>query len=82
MLDKEFELQTIKQIKIMGETFLQRLENEKNELLDKVTKLGMFIINDKFKELSDANQLLLNQQLVVMNDYLNILIIRTELLTK
>ena len=82
MLDKQFELQTIKQIKIMGETFLQRLENEKNELLDKVTKLAVFIASDKFKELSGANELLLKEQLVIMNDYLNILIIRIELLTK
>lgn len=40
----------------------------------------MFIISDKLEELSDANILLLKQQLEAMNSYLNILIIRIELL--
>lgn len=64
----------------MENTFLDRLKTEKNELLDKVTKLGMFIVSDKVKELSDANTLLLKQQFEIMNAYLNILIIRVELL--
>jgi hypothetical protein len=64
----------------MENTFLDRLKTEKNELLDKVTKLGMFLISDKIKELSDANILLLKQQFEIMNAYLNILIIRVELL--
>lgn len=64
----------------MENTFLDRLKTEKNELLDKVTKLGMFIVSDKVKELSDANILLLKQQFEIMNAYLNILIIRIELL--
>jgi hypothetical protein len=63
----------------MENTFLDRLKTEKNELLDKTTKLGMFLTSDKSKELSDANILLLKQQFEVMNAYLNILIIRTEL---
>jgi hypothetical protein len=68
--------------KIMENTFLDRLKVEKNELLDKVTKLAMFLNSDKVKDLSDANELLLKQQLEAMNTYLNILIIRTELLEK
>jgi hypothetical protein len=67
---------------IMENTFLDRLKVEKDELLDKVTKLAMFLNSDKVKDLSDANELLLKQQLEAMNNYLNILIIRTELLEK
>jgi hypothetical protein len=67
---------------IMENTFLDRLKVEKDELLDKVTKLAMFLNSDKVKDLSDANELLLKQQLEAMNTYLNILIIRTELLEK
>jgi hypothetical protein len=66
----------------MENAFLDRLKVEKDELLDKVTKLAMFLNSDKVKDLSDANKLLLKQQLVSMNDYLNILIIRIELLEK
>jgi hypothetical protein len=42
----------------------------------------MFLNSDKVNDLSDANELLLKQQLEAMNTYLNILIIRTELLEK
>ena len=63
----------------MENTFLDRLKTEKNELLDKTTKLGMFLTSEKVKELSDANTLLLKQQFEIMNAYLNILIIRIEL---
>jgi hypothetical protein len=66
----------------MENTFLDRLKVEKDELLDKVTKLAMFLNSDKINNLSDANELLLKQQLEVMNTYLNILIIRIELLEK
>jgi hypothetical protein len=67
----------------METTFLDRLIKEKEELLDKVTKLATFLAKielgtDEVK-ISDANHLLLKQQLVTMNDYLNILIIRIEL---
>lgn len=64
----------------MENTFLERLKFEKVELLDKVTKLSFFLNSDKINNLSEANQLLLKQQLISMNDYLNILIIRIELL--
>jgi hypothetical protein len=66
----------------MENAFLDRLKVEKDELLDKVTKLAMFFNSDKVKNLSDANNLLLKQQLEAMNTYLNILIIRVELLEK
>jgi hypothetical protein len=66
----------------MENTFLDRLKTEKDELLDKVTKLSMFLYSDKIDGLSDANQLLLKHQLLSMNDYLNILIVRVELLEK
>ena len=67
---------------IMENTFLDRLKVEKDELLDKVTKLRMFLNSDKVKDLSYANELLLKEQLEAMNTYLNILIIRIELLKK
>jgi hypothetical protein len=66
----------------MENTFLDRLKVEKNELLEKVTKLAMFLNSDKVDSLSDANELLLKQQFEAMNTYLNILIIRVELLEK
>jgi len=66
----------------MENTFLDRLKVEKDELLYKVTKLAMFLNSDKVNDLSDANELLLKQQLEAMNGYLNILIIRLELLKK
>lgn len=66
----------------MENTFLDRLKVEKEELLYKVTKLAMFLNSDKVNDLSDANELLLKQQLEAMNTYLNILIIRIELLEK
>ncbi len=65
----------------MENTFLDRLKIEKDELLEKVTKLAMFL-NSDLNDLSEANELLLKHQLVSMNDYLSILIIRIELLEK
>jgi len=64
----------------MEATFLQRLQYEKDDLLEKVTKLAIFIAKEEMSQtVSEANYLLLKQQLVYMNDYLNILIIRIEL---
>ena len=65
----------------MENAFLDRLKVEKDELLEKVTKLAMFL-NSDLNDLSEANELLLKHQLVSMNDYLSILIIRIELLEK
>lgn len=66
----------------METTFLDRLKAEQQELLDKLTKLAIFLNSEKQYSLSDANVLLLKQQLEAMNTYLNILIIRIELLEK
>jgi hypothetical protein len=67
----------------METTFLDRLKTEKEELLDKVTKLATFLAKEGHTQtLSEANYLLLGQQLEAMNSYLNILIIRIELLEK
>jgi hypothetical protein len=66
----------------MENAFLDRLKVEKDELLEKITKLAIFLNSDKVNDLSDANELLLKQQLEAMNTYLNILIIRVELLEK
>lgn len=62
--------------------FLDRLKQEEKELQDKLNKLGMFLHTDKLKDLSRANELLLRKQYSHMNAYLNILIIRIELLEK
>jgi hypothetical protein len=68
---------------IMENTFLDRLKVEKDELLDKVTKLATFLAQQgNSQTLSEANYLLLGLQLEAMNTYLNILIIRIELLEK
>ena len=69
---------------IMENTFLDRLKVEKEELLDKLTKLATFLAKQEMieKTLSDANLILLNQQVEVMKTYLDILIIRIELLEK
>jgi hypothetical protein len=70
----------------METTFLDRLKVEKEELLDKVTKLATFLakvdMGTEVIDLSEANYLLLKQQLEIMNAYLNILIIRIELIEK
>jgi hypothetical protein len=67
----------------MESTFLDRLKTEKEELLDKVTKLATFLAKEELTPtLSEANYLLLGQQLEAMNTYLNILIIRIELWEK
>ena len=67
----------------METTFLDRLKTEKEELLGKVTKLATFLAKEGLTPtLSEANYLLLGQQLEAMNTYLNILIIRIELWEK
>jgi hypothetical protein len=67
----------------METTFLDRLKIEKEELLEKVVKLATFLAKEgNSQTLSEANYLLLGKQLEAMNNYLNILIIRLELLEK
>ncbi len=60
-------------------TFLERLEQEESELLNKAAKLQEFIGTDAFEQLSEGNQYLLDKQLEAMTEYLNILGTRIEL---
>lgn len=64
------------------EDFLKRLKEERDELLDKTEKLNSFLSSDKTLELSKGNLLLLETQSAIMGDYLNVLTIRIELLSK
>lgn len=67
----------------MENTFLDRLKVEKDELLDKVSKLSVFLAKEGYNQkVSEANYYLLKKQFEAMNTYLNILIIRIELLEK
>lgn len=56
--------------------FIQRLIEEKNQLLDRVTKLSAFTGSDGFKKLDVTDQYLLYEQLNHMNIYLSILVRR------
>lgn len=60
--------------------FKERLLQEKNDLEKKVSKLEHFVVSDRFYKLSEANMILLKDQLKAMTAYLNILLIRLELL--
>lgn len=60
-------------------TFLERLEQEKKELIDKSVLLNKFMKTEDFYNLSDANQYLLREQLELMLRYSSILNIRIEL---
>lgn len=66
----------------MKTNFLQILKTERDELVDKLSSLLIFIDSNDFSSLSDANQVLLKMQAEHMNNYLNILIIRVEILEK
>lgn len=62
-------------------SFLDRLRIEKSELQTRVEKLEQYITeNDHFKSLSEANRALLKNQLLLMKAYLDVLIVRLELL--
>jgi len=60
-------------------TFLERLEQEKKDLIDKSVLLNKFMKTEDFYNLSDANQYLLREQLELMLRYSSILNIRIEL---
>lgn len=64
----------------MAETFLDRLINERSELAEKIEKLQQFINTKNFGDLSLANRLLLEKQVIHMKEYLDILSIRIELI--
>lgn len=63
------------------EDFKSRLKKEKEELESNTLKLGSFLISDKIESLSEGNQILLRRQHEAMTLYLDILIIRIELLS-
>ncbi|MNJ08772.1 hypothetical protein D3C77_28970 [compost metagenome] len=62
-------------------SFMERLKKEREELSDKIEKLMLFLVSEKFNELDDQNKLLLNQQEVHMQCYLRVLDQRIELLS-
>lgn len=66
----------------MMEDFVKRLIVEKDELNDKLTKLSLFITLDKFKELDKEMQDLLSKQEQIMQEYVEILDRRVEILNK
>lgn len=60
-------------------TFLERLEQEENELASRIISLQVFMGTDAFEELSEGNQYLLDKQLEAMTEYISILFTRIEL---
>lgn len=62
--------------------FLERLKQEKKDLQDKTEKLSDFLAGDASSKLSEANCILLHRQLHVMSEYLDILIVRLEIIGK
>ena len=58
--------------------FIQRLIEEKNQLLDRVIKLSEFTGSVGFKKLDVTDQYLLYEQLNHMNIYLSILVRRLD----
>ena len=58
--------------------FIQRLIEEKDQLLDRVTKLHAFTETDGFKRLYVTDQYVLHEQLNHMNIYLSILVRRLD----
>lgn len=60
--------------------FKERLFEEYDELSDRTDKLRAFIGSQKFNEIDVKQRELLKEQLTVMEQYLNILSIRIELL--
>lgn len=47
-------------------TFIERLEIEKSELDDKISKLNNFLNSDNFKTISEYQQLKLTEQVTYM----------------
>ena len=63
------------------EDFIQRVINEQKELEEKTTKLGAFLLTEKYQELEPEMRLLLAQQSAFMGGYNMILKRRIDLLT-
>ena len=59
-----------------------RIQEEKKELDEKLSKLYAFIESRKFENLSSIHKMLLRKQLDTMTDYSAILSVRIELLNK
>ena len=60
----------------MSNDFLERLNDEKIELDEKLTKLESFFNTDNFSNLDEVQRRLLRGQAYHMREYLNILILR------
>lgn len=55
------------------EPFQQRVINEKRELDEKLSKLTAFIETNAFNSLDKEDQMLLERQMIVMQNYISIL---------
>ena len=62
------------------EPFIERIIDERKELVERKDKLNEFIYSQKFMELDTKMKTLIRSQLKVMNQYINILGWRLELL--
>ena len=56
--------------------YIKRMNDEFNELKEKLIKLKVFISGDKFKQLNNYQQHLLNMQFKFMDGYINVLGVR------
>ena len=63
-------------------TFIERLETEKSELDDKISKLNNFLNSDNFKTISEYQQLKLTEQVTYMTLYSRVLNERLQDLKK
>ena len=59
--------------------FVETMIEEKENLLEKIDKLFIFLGSKKFEELSEQNKVLLIQQYFAMSEYYNILSIRIKI---
>jgi len=65
---------------VVEETFVDRLIKEKNELEERVTKLGAFLDSTNFQKLDKRQRELLQEQHTYMLVYLHVLVERISLL--
>lgn len=56
--------------------YIERMLDERNDLVNKIDKLSNFISKDEFNDLPDIKQQLLFTQLNAMNSYENVLRLR------
>lgn len=62
-----------------GGDFMFRLQNERDELVERCQKLEAFLSTDKFNQLDAKNKELLREQLYVMGKYLSVLNARLDI---